>query len=71
MTNKDKKLSSEEKEELKDDDSEVLLNGAEKENVEIEEVLDEIDEKSHSDQLEEKLLRAQAVSYTHLRAHET
>ena len=60
MTNKDKKLSSEEKEELKDDDSEVLLNGAEKENVESEEVLDEIDEKSHSDQLEEKLLRAQA-----------
>ena len=34
MTNKDKKLSSEEKEELKDDDSEVLLNVAEKENVE-------------------------------------
>ena len=60
MTNKDKKLSSEEKEELKDDDSEVFLNGAEKENVESEEVLDEIDEKSHSDQLEEKLLRAQA-----------
>ena len=60
MTNKDKKLSSEEKEELKDDDSEVLVNGAEKEKVESEEVLDEIDEKSHSDQLEEKLLRAQA-----------
>ena len=60
MTKKDKELSSEEKEELKDDDSEVLLNGAEKENVEIEEALDKIDEKSHSDQLEEKLLRAQA-----------
>ncbi len=60
MTKKDKELSSQEKEELKDDDSEVLPNGAEKEKVESEEALDKIDEKSHSDQLEEKLLRAQA-----------
>ena len=51
MTNKDKELTSEEKEDTKDDDSEVLPNGAEKEKVESEEALDEIDEKSHSDEL--------------------
>ena len=51
MTNKDKELTSEEKKDTKDDDSEVLPNGAEKEKVESEEALDEIDEKSHSDEL--------------------
>ena len=40
MTNKDKELTSEDEEGSKDDDSEVLLNGAEKEKVESEEALD-------------------------------
>ena len=49
MINKDKELSTEQKEELKDDDSEILTNGAEKEKVESEEALDKVDEKLHSD----------------------
>ena len=60
MTSNEKDLSSEQDKELKDDESEIPLNGTENEIEEREEAVEQTDETSQVDQLEEKLLRAQA-----------
>ena len=60
MTSNEKDLSSEQDKELKDDESEIPLNGTENEIEEREEAVEQTDDTSQVDQLEEKLLRAQA-----------
>ena len=60
MTSNEKDLSSEQDKELKDDESEIPLNGTENEIEEREEAVEQTDDTSQVNQLEEKLLRAQA-----------
>ena len=60
MTNNDKDLSSEQEKELKENESEIPLNGAENGEEDTDKSSEQTLGTSQVDQLEEKLLRAQA-----------
>ena len=60
MKSNDKDLSSKQENELKDDESEIKINGPEIEKEESDESIEQTPENLLIDQLEEKLLRAQA-----------
>ena len=60
MKSNDKDLSSKQVNELKDDESEIKINGPEIEKEESDESIEQTPENLLIDQLEEKLLRAQA-----------